>query len=50
MKMLISEYQLPQPTLYLIVKKWIADAKVSVVDSVKNESGRGKPALVYQAL
>ena len=50
MKMLISEYQLPQPTLYLIVKKWIADAKVSIVDSVKNESGRGKPALVYQAL
>ena len=50
MKMLISEYQLPQPTLYLIVKKWIADAKVGVVDSVKNESGRGKPALVYQAL
>ena len=50
MKMLISEYELPQPTLYLIVKKWIAEAKVGVVDSVRNESGRGKPALVYQAL
>ena len=50
MKMLMSEYQLPQPTLYLIVKKWIAEAKVGVVDSVRNESGRGKPALVYQAL
>lgn len=50
MKMLISEYELPQPTLYLIVKKWIEEAKVSIVDSVKNESGRGKPALVYQAV
>ena len=50
MKMLISEYELPQPTLYLIVKKWIAESKVGVVDSVKNESGRGKPALVYQSL
>jgi hypothetical protein len=50
MKMLMSEYQLPQPTLYLIVKKWVSEAKVGVVDSVRNESGRGKPALVYQAL
>ena len=50
MKMLINEYQLPQPTLYLIVKQWITEAKVAVVDSIRNESGRGKPALVYQAL
>lgn len=50
MKMLIHMYDLPQPTLYLIVKKWIAEDKVGVVDSVKNESGRGKPSLVYQAL
>lgn len=47
MKMLISDTGLTQPQLYPIVKQWLADSLIEVVESVKAEGGRGRPSLVY---
>jgi hypothetical protein len=48
MKMLIAETGLTQPQLYPIVKQWLVDSVIEVVESVKAEGGRGRPSLVYQ--
>lgn len=49
MKMLISDTGLTQPQLYPIVKQWLADKLVEVVESVKAEGGKGRPSMVYRA-
>ena len=47
MKMLIAETGLTQPRIYPMVKQWLSDGLISVVESVKSETGRGRPSLVY---
>lgn len=48
MKMLISDTGLTQPQLYPMVKQWLSDNLIEVVDSVKAEGGRGRPSMVYR--
>lgn len=50
MKMLVTETGMTQPQLHPIVKQWVKDGVVSVIDSVKAEGGRGRPSLVYQCV
>jgi hypothetical protein len=48
MKMLITETGLTQPQLYPIVKQWLKESLITVVESVKAEGGRGRPSFVYE--
>ena len=50
MKMLVTDYNIPQPSMYLIVREWVNSGLVKVTGSVKSEAGRGKPALVYEVV
>lgn len=48
MKMLISSTGMTQPQLYPMVKQWLSDNLIEIVDSVKAE-GKGRPSFVYRA-
>ena len=50
MKFLIQSTGYSQPQLYPIVKQWLTEGKVTVVGKERAEGGRGKPALVYEAV
>lgn len=48
MKMLINDTGLTQPQLYPMVKQWLADSLIEVVETVRRvEGGRGRPSIVY---
>lgn len=50
MKMLVTEYNVPQPSMYLVVRQWVNLGQVKVTGSIRSENGRGKAALVYEAV
>lgn len=50
MKFLIQSTGYSQPQLYPVVKQWLTEGKVTVVGKERAEGGRGKPALVYEAV
>lgn len=47
MKMLVSQSGLSQPQIYPLIKQWLADGIITIVDQIKPE-GKGRPAMVYQ--
>lgn len=50
MKMLVTDYNVPQPSMYLVVRQWVNAGQVKVTGTIRSESGRGKAALVYEAV
>ena len=50
MKFLVSSTGYNQPQLYPVVRQWLTEGKVTVVGKERAEGGRGKPAVVYEAV
>lgn len=49
MKMLVTQTGLTQPQIYPVVKQWLTEGIIKVVETIKSE-GKGRSANVYQLI